>query len=103
MITVIGAAGHLGNVLTQLLVKKNEKLRVIVFPSENYDCLKLLPVEIVPCDIRNRSALDLAVNYSPLKWGASTCSLRWYRRPYGFLLLRQNLTLQLFSYKTSGF
>lgn len=63
MITIIGAAGHLGNVLTSLLVK-NEKLRVLVFPSENYDHLKPLPLEIVPCDIRNRNALDLALKNS---------------------------------------
>lgn len=64
MITIIGAAGHLGNVLTRVLAKKNEKIRVLVFPSENYDHLKLLPVEIVYCDIRNRSALDAALKDS---------------------------------------
>lgn len=64
MLTIIGAAGHLGNVLTRVLAKKNEKIRVLVFPSENYDYLKPLPVEIVVCDIRNRSALDLALKNS---------------------------------------
>ena len=64
MITIIGAAGHLGNVLTRTLTEKKEKIRALVFPSENYEYLKPLPIEIVPCDIRNKSDLDLAIKNS---------------------------------------
>jgi len=66
MITIIGAAGHLGNVLTRVLAKKSEKIRVLIFPSENYDYLKPLPVEIVLCDIRDRNTLDTALKNSTI-------------------------------------
>jgi nucleoside-diphosphate-sugar epimerase len=64
MIAIIGAVGHLGNVLTHILAERKEKIRVLVFPSENYDYLKPFPIDIVPCDIRDRSALDLALKNS---------------------------------------
>lgn len=66
MLTITGAAGHLGNVLTRVLAEKKEKIRVLIFPSENYDCLKLLPVEIVFCDIRDGNALDAALKNSTI-------------------------------------
>jgi dihydroflavonol-4-reductase len=61
MITITGAAGHLGNVLIRALTKEKEKLRAIVFPGENYASLKDLDIEIYFCDIRDKKSLNLAL------------------------------------------
>jgi dihydroflavonol-4-reductase len=50
---VTGATGHIGNVLVQKLLKRGEKVRVLIPPNESREPLKGLDVEVVEGDILN--------------------------------------------------
>jgi len=60
LIVVTGATGHIGNVLVKALVKKEEKIRAFVMPSESLIPLKDLDIEIFYGDVRNLKSLEEA-------------------------------------------
>ena len=55
---VIGATGHLGNVLVRSLMQKGEKVRVIVLPNDDLTPIKGLDVEVVRGDITDLPSLE---------------------------------------------
>ena len=57
MVGVIGATGHLGNVLLRLLIENGEKVVGIVPEGEDLTPIEGLPVEIRYADIRNYESL----------------------------------------------
>jgi len=57
MILVTGATGNIGNVLARELLCRNEKVRVLVLPSENASPLDGLDVDIVEGDVRQVGSL----------------------------------------------
>lgn len=60
MIVVTGATGHIGNVLVKALVKKGEKIRAFVIPSESLVSLKDLDIDILYGDVRDIKSLEEA-------------------------------------------
>ncbi|MGB9789601.1 NAD-dependent epimerase/dehydratase family protein [Thermotoga caldifontis] len=58
MIVVTGATGHLGNVLVRRLLQMNEKVRVLVAPSEDVKPIEGLNVEIFRADVRDSKAVE---------------------------------------------
>jgi len=52
IVAVTGATGHIGVALLHELKKRNEYVRVLVLPNENYDYIKGLYDEIVFGDVR---------------------------------------------------
>jgi len=62
MVIVTGGSGHLGNVLIRKLIEKNEKVRVLVYPTDNIEHIINLPIEIVYGDVRDKYSLIKAFN-----------------------------------------
>jgi dihydroflavonol-4-reductase len=60
MILVTGAAGHIGNVLVRQLVARGEQVRALILPGEDTSALDGLPVESIPANILDSSALRQA-------------------------------------------
>ncbi len=60
MILVTGATGHIGNVLVRELVKRGEKVRVLVLPKEDLSPLEGVPVEIAYGNVLDKSTLKPA-------------------------------------------
>jgi nucleoside-diphosphate-sugar epimerase len=60
-VLVTGAPGWLGSRLVQELVRRDRDVRCLVLPGIDTGPLASLPVEIVPADIRNASAVDSAM------------------------------------------
>ncbi len=60
MIGVIGATGHLGNVLTRELLERGYKVRAIIPEGEDITPIKDLSVEIFRADITDLSSVNLA-------------------------------------------
>ncbi len=60
MIAVLGATGHLGNVLVRKLLEKNEKVRAIVPIGEDLAPLAGLNPEITYADLRDVNSLKVA-------------------------------------------
>jgi dihydroflavonol-4-reductase len=60
MIAVTGATGHIGNVLVKELIKRGEKVRVVIPPGEDTCPLQGLNVEMVPGDVREPESLRRA-------------------------------------------
>lgn len=60
MILVTGATGHIGNVLVRELVKRGEKVRVLVLPNEDLCPLDGVPVEIAYGNVLDKSTLTPA-------------------------------------------
>lgn len=58
MISVTGAAGHIGNVLVRKLVERGEQVRALLLPGEDRQPLADLPVEFVEGDILDYPALE---------------------------------------------
>lgn len=58
MIVVTGATGHIGNVLVKTLVKRGEKVRAFVMPSESLIPLAGLDVDHFYGDVRDIKALQ---------------------------------------------
>ena len=54
---ITGAAGHLGNVLARELVKRGERVRVLILPGENTSALDGLPVERVEGNVLHPNSL----------------------------------------------
>ncbi len=59
---VIGATGHLGNVLVRSLVEKGEKVRAVVLPNDDLTPIKGLDIEVVRGDITDLPSLNEALN-----------------------------------------
>ena len=57
MVGVIGVTGHLGNVLSRLLIENGEKVVGIVPDGEDLTPIEGLPIEIRYADIRNYESL----------------------------------------------
>jgi len=57
---VTGATGHIGNVLVKELLKRGEKVRVLVLPNEDLAPLKDLDIEIINGDILDRASIKKA-------------------------------------------
>lgn len=57
---VTGATGHIGNVLVKELVKRGEKVRVVVLPDEDLTPLEGLDIEIVKGNVLDKSSLASA-------------------------------------------
>ncbi len=62
MVCVIGATGHLGNVLTRLLIEKGYKVVGIVPYDEDLKPLEGIPVEIRYADVRDYESLKKALD-----------------------------------------
>jgi len=60
MIVVTGATGHIGNVLVRELLKKDNRVRVLVLPEENLKPIAGLDVEIVRGDVTDLASLQKA-------------------------------------------
>ncbi len=58
---VTGATGHLGINLVHALLKRGEKIRVLVRPESDTSCLQGLNVESVVGDLRDRASIKAAV------------------------------------------
>lgn len=58
---VTGATGHIGNVLVKELLKKGEKVRVLVLPGEDLTPLDGLSVEIVEGNVLNQNSISSAL------------------------------------------
>jgi dihydroflavonol-4-reductase len=54
---VTGATGHIGNVLVKELIKRGEKVRVLILPGEDLTPLNGLEIEIVEGNILDNSCL----------------------------------------------
>ncbi|MFC1678472.1 SDR family oxidoreductase [Patescibacteria group bacterium] len=61
MILVTGGTGHIGNVLAKELIKKDEKIRLLLLPNEDTTPIKGLDVEIVHGDVRDLDSLKKAM------------------------------------------
>jgi dihydroflavonol-4-reductase len=59
---VIGATGHLGNVLVRELVKTGEKVRVVALPNDDISPIKELNVEIVYGDVTDLPSIEEALS-----------------------------------------
>jgi nucleoside-diphosphate-sugar epimerase len=57
---VTGATGHIGNVLTRILLEKGEKVRALVLPGEDLTPLEGLNVEITEGDVLDPASLKEA-------------------------------------------
>lgn len=57
MIAVTGATGHIGNVLVRKLLKREERVRALVLPSEDLTSIQGLNVEIAEGDVTNLDSL----------------------------------------------
>lgn len=60
MVVITGATGHIGNVLVRELLKKGEKVRVLIRPGSTEIPIEGLDVEKVYGDIRNKDELRIA-------------------------------------------
>lgn len=60
MVVVTGATGHVGNVLVRELVRRGEKVRAMVQPSETTEAIAGLRVEVVRADVRDFASLASA-------------------------------------------
>jgi len=60
MIGVIGATGHLGNVLTKELVRRGYRVRAIIPEREDITPIRDSPVEIFRADITDLSSITIA-------------------------------------------
>jgi dihydroflavonol-4-reductase len=60
MVVVTGAAGHLGNTLVRLLVRR-EKVRALALPGEDTRCLEGLGAQIVRTDVLDLPSLRAAM------------------------------------------
>ncbi len=58
---VIGATGHLGNVLVRELLKDGERVRAVVLPGDNLRPIEGLDVEIVEGDITKPDSINEAL------------------------------------------
>ncbi len=58
---VTGGAGFIGTHLVRLLVGQGRRVRVLEHPKASLDHLPLAKIEIVRADIRDREAVDQAV------------------------------------------
>jgi nucleoside-diphosphate-sugar epimerase len=54
---VTGATGHIGNVLTRLLLDRGEVVRAMIMPGEDITPLKNLQVEIIEADVLDYQSL----------------------------------------------
>ena len=54
---VTGATGHIGNVLTRVLLDRGEKVRAMIMPGEDIIPIKDLDVEIVAADVLDYQSL----------------------------------------------
>jgi uncharacterized protein YbjT (DUF2867 family) len=61
-ILVIGATGNIGKVLTNLLAKNGQKVRVTIRPASQIEQLKELGVELYQADLLDLSSLKKAMN-----------------------------------------
>ncbi len=61
MILVTGATGHVGNVLVKELVKRGEKVRVMILPNDDLSPIEDLELEIFSGDVRDLKTFDKAV------------------------------------------
>jgi dihydroflavonol-4-reductase len=59
---VIGATGHLGNVLVRELVERGEKVRVVVLPGDDLTPIKGLDVEVFYGDVTDLPSIDRALS-----------------------------------------
>jgi dihydroflavonol-4-reductase len=59
---VTGATGHIGNVLVKELVKRGEKVRVLILPDEDMTPLAGLDIEIVKGNVLDKASLASAFN-----------------------------------------
>lgn len=63
MVIITGGTGHLGNVLIRKLIEENskkniqEKIRVLVYPTDSIEHIIDLPIEIVYGDVRDKYSL----------------------------------------------
>jgi len=60
MIAVLGATGHLGNVLVRELLRRRKKVRAIVPIGENLQPIQGLNVDLVYADLRDINSLKVA-------------------------------------------
>jgi len=58
---VIGATGHLGNVLVRSLLQNGEKVRAVVLPNDDLAPIKGLDVEVVRGDITDLPSINEAL------------------------------------------
>lgn len=61
MIGVIGATGHLGNVLTKELIKRGFRVRAIIPPKESIEAIKDEQIEIYRADITDLPCITKAI------------------------------------------
>ena len=57
MVVVTGPTGHIGNVLVRGLLKRGERVRALVLPSEDLTPIRGLDVETVEGDIVDLDSL----------------------------------------------
>ncbi|MFA6027433.1 MAG: SDR family oxidoreductase [Patescibacteria group bacterium] len=60
MIVVTGGTGHIGNVLVRELIKKGEKVRLLLLPGEKTESLEGLSFEKVEGDVQKIATLEKA-------------------------------------------
>ena len=58
---VIGATGHLGNVLVRSLLQNGEKVRAVVLPNDDFAPIKGLDIEVVRGDITDSPSINEAL------------------------------------------
>lgn len=62
MIVVTGATGHIGNALVRELITREERIRAVVPPFEDFSSIKNFDLEIAEGDVRDISSLVKAFN-----------------------------------------
>jgi dihydroflavonol-4-reductase len=58
---VTGATGHIGNVLVKELLRKGEKVRVLVLPGEDLSPLNSMDVEVYKGDVLDQTSIKQAM------------------------------------------
>ncbi|HSB67329.1 MAG TPA: SDR family oxidoreductase [Anaerolineales bacterium] len=60
---VTGATGHIGNVLTRLLLERGEKVRAMIMPGEDTTPIRNLDVEMIEADVLDYQSLFKAFEH----------------------------------------
>jgi uncharacterized protein YbjT (DUF2867 family) len=60
MILIVGATGHLGGVVTRMLLAQGQPVRILVRPQSDYQPLAEAGAQVVLGDLKERGSLDAA-------------------------------------------
>lgn len=76
MILVVGATGKLGSMIVRLLLKRGERVRMLVRPNANYQPLVEAGAQPVMGDMKDRASLDAAMDGVKVVVTTATASQR---------------------------